>query len=754
MDWQSNLIERFPALRRLAFNQPRRRIPYVPSVAATDCGPACFAMVLGQLGKRVSIAEIRNALGTARDGTTAADLLNLGRHYHLRGRGVSIDLAGLKQVPPGAILFWEFRHFVILERVTRNRVEIIDPACGRRAVSFESCRRLFTGVALLFEPAEGFVSGGPRAHGRVFGLLRGLISTRGGALARIISISLLIQLVGLTVPFLMALFFDRVIPRKDYHLLLIASVGLGAFQLATVVCGFLRSYLLLYLRTQLDSEFTLRFLDHLIELPYSFFQQRPTGDLMMRLSSNSAVREILTLTALSAVLDGLMTSIYLVVMILTSVPLTIFVLVSALARIVLLLIVRVKQKRLLSETLEAQAKSQSYQIELLNAMESLKAMGLEHRATTRWSDLFVDTLNLGIATGRLDAASGAVLSLLALVSNMVLLCVGTYLVLQGSFSLGMMMAFSTLAGSFLGPLSSLVSSGIQLQLAESYIDRIDDVMATAPEQRNDVIASPGSLRGCVEFEDVSFRYSPQTAWAVADITLRVESGACVAIVGRTGCGKSTLARLLAGLYEPTAGRILYDGKDLCALDRRSVRMQLGVVTQEIQLFSGSIRENIALADPEMPLNRVIEAAALACLDKEIASMSMGYETILADRGLSLSGGQRQRLAIARAIAGRPRILILDEATSDLDEMTERAVTANLATLNCTRIVVAHRLSTIRNADMILVMESGKIVDRGTHTELIQRNGTYTNLLGINREADSWSTAKDLLGYGKGARGDL
>ena len=320
------------------------------------------------------------------------------------------------------------------------------------------------------------------------------------------------------------------------------------------------------------------------------------------------------------------------------------------------------------------------------------------------------------------------LSLVTTVSTLVLMFYGTYLVIEGVWTVGSLMAFNALAAGFLGPLNSLVTSALRLQMLEVYVERLNDVWETPREQDGRALSLAGPLTGAVELERVSFRYAADGPWVLEDVSVTIPAGARVAIVGRTGSGKSSLARLLAGLYEPDAGRIVFDGRDLKTLDRRSVRRQLGIVTQDAQLFGGSIRRNIALADPDLSLDRVARAATLACLHDEIAAMALQYETPLADRGLSLSGGQRQRLAIARALAGDPKILILDEATSHLDGVTEEQLNANLASLRCTRIVIAHRFSTIQRADLILVLDAGRLVEAGRHDTLVRNGGKYAELL--------------------------
>ena len=680
------------------------------------------------------LAEIRQALGVGRNGTTVSALLRAGRLYGLRGRGVRAEVDDISALPCGTILYWEFRHYVVLERVGTHSVRIVDPATGRRNVPMGELRRAFTGVALIFEPSEAFKPGKVKTR-RAWGLLKQVFE-RWGLLARIISTSAVIQILAAAMPILTGVLIDRVVPQRNYSLLFLLAAAYLVFQLFNTLASFIRAHLLLYLQTQVEASFTLRFLDHLVELPYSFFQQHTAGDLMMRLGSNASIKEILTSTTLSTLLDGFMVSLYLILLMLANVPLTLMVIAIAVARVLLVALMRHKQRELLAETLEISARSQTYQVEMLSGMETLKAMGLEHRAAENWSNLFVDGLNISVRTGRLNAIFGTLQSLLGTASTLAVMFYGTYLVLKGSFTLGTMVAFSALAAGFFGPLTSLISAGVQFQMLETYLDRINDVLNTAPEQKPGTVVQAEKLTGAISLEGVSFRYAKPDPLVLEDISIAVDSGCRLALVGRTGSGKSTLARLMAGLYEPSAGRIFFDGKDLTSLDLRSVRSQLGVVTQDTQLFGGTVRQNIALADPQMGLDQVIHAAQLACIHDEIAAMPMGYETILADRGLSLSGGQRQRLALARALACRPTILMLDEATSHLDAVTEELVNQNLARLHCTRIIIAHRLSTIRGADLIVVMDSGRIVAQGSHEELLRTSAKYAELLRTQRDQNA------------------
>jgi ATP-binding cassette subfamily B protein len=725
---RTGILGRFPALHRLGWGK-RRRIPEVQQNTAMDCGAASLAMVLGYHGKPLPLADVRQVVGSGRDGANAEALLEAGRWFGLRGRGVRIDsIEALAALEPGAILHWRFNHFVVLDRLRGDGLHIVDPADGRRIVSHQEARRSFTGVALLLEPAEGFEpadAAAPRSGLRRY--LQPLLA-RSGSLVRVLATSLLMQLFALAVPLLIGVVVDRVVPYRDVDLLVVLAVGLGALVGFNLLAVLIRSHLLLELRTRLDAQLTLDFVDHLVGLPYAFFQERSAGDLMMRMNSNATVREILTSGALSTVLDGLLVSLYLVVLFVASPQLGLLVLGLALLRIVLLLVTRTRQKELLSRSLETQSSSQSYQIQMLAGIETLKATGAEDRAVGHWSNLFVDTLNVSLARGRLQAIIDALLAGLAMVSPLAILIYGVHQVFAGALTLGEMLALNALAAGFLVPLTQLVTTAFQFQFLDSYLERIEDVMQTPREQEPGSGRPASRLRGAIRLETVSFRYGPAAPLVVRDVSVDIPHGSLVAVVGRSGAGKSTMANLLAGLYRPAAGRILFDSVDLAELDLRSVRRQLGVVPQHPYLFGASVRANIALADPALPMSRVVEAARQAHIHEDIQAMPLAYETLLADGGASLSGGQRQRLALARALVTRPAILLLDEATSALDAITESAIQRELAQLRCTRIVVAHRLSTIRNADLILVMDEGRIVERGTHDELTAGGGAYAELI--------------------------
>jgi ABC-type bacteriocin/lantibiotic exporter with double-glycine peptidase domain len=365
---------------------------------------------------------------------------------------------------------------------------------------------------------------------------------------------------------------------------------------------------------------------------------------------------------------------------------------------------------------------------MLVGIETLKIAGAEERALEQWANMYVDQLNVSLSRGRMQAVVDALNGLLQTAAPLALLGAGTLLVLGGELSLGTMLAAGAIAAGFLTPLASLLQSSLQLQMLGSYVERIDDVLAAEPEQSRAGKVAPPRLTGGIEVDHVSFRYGPNDPLVVRDVTIAVPAGATVAIVGRSGSGKSTLATLLLGLHRPTEGRIIYDGYNLIELDHKLLRRQLGMVPQNPFIFAGSIRNNIALTDPGLSFDQVAAAARRACIDEDIRAMGMGYETIVADGGATLSGGQRQRLALARALVHDPAVLLLDEATSSLDATTERAVMENLRNLRATRIVIAHRLSTVAGADHIIVMQNGRVVETGRHVELLRNGGVYATLV--------------------------
>lgn len=720
------LLKRFPALRRLHTQLTRRRMPEVIQMSMTDCGPACLAMVLNHYGRHVTLEQVREMTAVSRSGLTALSMMTAGRHFGLRGRGVSLDIDKLPFLPQGAILHWRFNHYVVFERMKGDTVEIIDPAHGRRNVSMETLRKCFTGVVLLFEPGEGFqqTDAPPKGSARfLVPLMR-----QSGTLGRVFVLSLVLQLLSLSIPLLTGSVVDRVIPRGDSELLLVLSVGMASIAVFYFLSTLVRGYLLTEMRTRVDAEMTLGFLEHMVSLAFPFFQSRPVGDLMMRLNMNSVVRDLLSTGALSTLLDGTLVLIYLAVLLMVAPLIGGLVLLLGTLQVLIFLLSRRRQHRLLTQNIEQDARNQSYQIELLSGIQTLKAFGVEQRALQNYSNLFVNVLNIALARGKLGAWMDSATNTLRLASPLVLLILGTQRVLQGELTTGQMLGLNALAAAVLVPLSNLVATGGQFLLLGSYLERISDVMDTPPERPASTRGQLLQLTGACELERVSFRYERFGPLVIQDVSIRVEPGKMVAVVGRSGAGKSTLANLLLGLYLPSGGRVLYDGMDLTDLDLQAVRNQMGVVLQEPAFFSATIRANITLNDPDVPLDVVIDAARQAQIHDEIMALPLKYDTPLSTGGQGLSGGQRQRLGLARALVRKPAMMLLDEATSALDSVTEAKVHEALSALQCTRVVIAHRLSTVVNADLILVMDEGKLVEQGTHSELLAQNGVYARLI--------------------------
>ena len=734
-DLEGDAGDEIPALRKLRPRWGRRRqVPYVQGLTRADCGAASLTMVLRYHGHEAKLDEVRDGMGIGRDGADALTILREAQSYGMRGRGLRLDVSDLHHLRPASILHWEFNHFVVFESVSKSGVSIVDPAMGRRFLPMSEFGRAFTGVALELEPTETFETS-PGQRSKVWSYLRQLLAQRH-LLARVLVTSVLLRLFALALPILTSLVVDRVVPRGDLSLLLVVGAGLAVMMAFQFFSQLIRIHLLLQLRTNLDIRMTLGFLDHLVGLPYDFFQRRSAGDLMMRVNSNTTVRELITSNTLSTLLDGTLVLLYLVFMLLLSPSLGLMVLGLGVAQIMVFLLSRRPIRDLMTRDLEVQAKSRGYLVELLSGIESLKVAGAEHRAVERWSNLYIDELNVSLERGRLRGLIDAIMGALRAGSPLLILSYGAVLVIEGQLSLGTMLALNALAAGFLTPLATLVESALQLQLLGSYIERIEDVLDTEPEQDRTTVNRAPNLRGEIQLDHVSFRYTPRSPLVVKNVSLSVKPGSSVAIVGKSGAGKTTLANLLIGLYTPTEGRILHDGRDLSSLDLRTVRRQCGVVSQHPYIFGSSVRENIALTQPMSPMGAVIEAAKAACLHEDITAMPMGYETLISDGGASLSGGQRQRLALARALVHKPSILLLDEATSSLDATTEKAITENLESMRCTRIIIAHRLSTIMGADIILVMDDGAVVETGNHDQLVASGGFYADLIAAQTIGES------------------
>jgi ATP-binding cassette subfamily B protein len=707
-----------------------KRVPVILQITPHECGAACLAMVLHYYNRAMTLSDCRKHLPSGRDGVTARAITQAARDLGLRVRAFSLEPASLAQIQVPAIIHWNFNHFLVLERWSPQGVEVVDPATGRRRLTPEEFNAGFTGVVLTLEPGADFQQ--QRVQGKLswHSYLRSLLQTPGtsGMVAQIVGTSIVLQVLGLIFPIFTLLLVDTILPKQDISMLMILATGMVVLVMSQVLFTYLRSAVALYLETRLDIEVMLGFFEHMLMLPFRFFHERTSGDLLTRLGSISVIREELTGQAIAALLDGALVLVYLAILLVWQPLFGLLALLFGCMQIALMLGTNRRLYELAERNLSVQVESQSYLVEALTGIATVKVAASEDRALGHWSNLFFKQLNVSLQRNHLTMLIETGREAIEALAPVILLWVGALWVLEGRMSLGAMLAVNTLAISFLDPLASLVSTTQQVQLVGVHLERIADVYEAEPEQDVQAVRSAPQLTGQIEVHNASFRYHPNAPWAIRNFSVVIEPGKKVAIVGRSGSGKSTLAMLLLGLYPLDEGEILYDGIPLPEMNFRTLRSQFGVVLQETSLFSGSIRQNIASHDPALSLEQIRKAAHLAGIHEEILDMPMGYETVIAEGGVDLAGGQRQRLAIARALAHHPTFLLLDEATSNLDAITESIVDQNLSKQQCTRIVIAHRLSTVRNADLILVLDKGVIVERGVHDNLLALGGVYATLV--------------------------
>jgi ATP-binding cassette subfamily B protein len=702
----------------------RRRVRYVPQVEVTECGAACLTMILGYYGHHAPLAELRQACGVSRNGADALGLLRAAQRYGLVAQGVRIEMSELGELRLPAVLHWDFEHFLVLERIQGGRAVLVDPAFGRRSVTLEEMGRHFTGVALMLSPSPALKR--RRRRRPSLAKYREIFWRSVPNLAQILLASLGLQVVGLLFPVATQILLDAVVVPHQPSWLWGLGAALAAAVATKALLTLVRSFVVHGLRSVLDFTLMSRFLGHLLSLPLGFFLQREAGDLVQRVQSNATLQALLSSQSISALLDAFLLVGYAGLMLAFDAKLGLLIIAFGLVRVALLVALRERNQLAMASELTASGREYGALLEALNGLETTKASGAEDRMIQRWAHRMTARVNASLERRRIGAlASHATVLLQGLGTALVFLVGGEEVVAQ-RMTLGTFASFLALQGLFMAPLQSLLETVSQLQYLGNHLERLDDVLDTAPEPSGK--GDPGRLRGGVELEGVSFGYSPTEAPILKDISVRIRPGEKVALVGPSGAGKSTLARLLLGMHLPSAGRIAFDGRDLRELDLQRVRDQMGVVMQDTFLFDDTVRANLSLKDDEIPLERLRAAARLACIDDVVDAMPEGFASRVGDNGNLLSGGQRQRLNLARALARDPAILLLDEATSSLDLATEGRVHANLASLGCTRILIAHRLATVQDADRILVLAGGRIVQEGTYDELAAREGLFRTLV--------------------------
>ncbi len=710
----------------------RPRVRFVPQIETTECGAASLAMILAYHGHHAPLSETRQACGVSRSGADALSIARAARAYGLTAQGVRVEMDQLGQLALPAVLHWDFDHFLVLERLTATHAVLVDPASGRRTVALDELSRHFTGVALMFAPSPSLK---PRARTRPSLSKYGEIFRRSlPSLLQILLASLGLQVVGLLFPVATQILVDSVVVPHQPAWLWGLCLALCAAVLTKALLLLVRSFVVQGLRSVLDFTLMTRFLNHLLHLPLGFFMQREAGDLVQRVHSNTTIQNLLGSQSISALLDGLLLVGYAGLMLAFDWRLGLVIIGFGALRVLLLVVVREKNQLAMASELTASGREFGALLEALSGLETTKASGAESRMVQRWAHRMTGRVNGALERRKLGIhASHATVLLQGLGTALVFLVGGEAVVAQ-RMTLGTFASFLALQGLFMSPLDSLLETVSQLQYLGNHLERLDDVLTTPPEPSGS--ADPGRLRGAVELRDVTFGFSPAEPPTLHDLSVRIRAGEKVAIVGPSGAGKSTLARLLLGMHLPSSGTIAFDGRDLRELDLQKVRGQMGVVLQETFLFDDTLRANLSLKDEELPIERLRAAAKLACVDGVIDALPEGFGSRLGDNGNTLSGGQRQRLNLARALVHDPAILLLDEATSSLDLETERRVHESLASLGCTRILIAHRLATVQDADRILVLQAGRIVQEGTYDELAGREGLFRSLVEAKELADA------------------
>lgn len=673
---------------------------------STECGLACLAMVADAHGLHVNPRELRQRFPPSVKGTKLSRLIQISQQLGFNARPLRVEMEHLDQIGMPCILHWDLNHFVVLAKVKKTKIIIVDPASGERQLSLSEASNHFTGIALELSPSADFR---PRKATLRISLrqLTGPIIGLRRAISQIFLLSIALQIFVILAPFLTQWVVDQVLVSADKGLLTVLALGFGLSLLLQIATGLFRGWSIVYLSTRLGLQWLGNVFAHLLRLPLVFFEKRNIGDITSRISSVSTIQKTMTTSFVEAIIDGLMAIVTFALMLIYSWKLALVTLCA----VALYLCIRVLAFRTLRDSSERQlvaaAKQQTHLLESLRGMQSLKVAGAESRRRVMYENLMVDTVNQDVRIAQMGLGFNGASQFVFGIERIAVIWIGALLALEGVFSVGMLIAFLAYKDQFAQRMGALIDKGIEFRMLRLHGERLADIVLTPPEETPDFEAMPPSEAG-IEVENLCFRYSDEEPWVLKDLSFSVAPGESVALVGASGCGKTTLVKLLLGLLEPVSGCIRVGGQDLHKAGPANIRKLVGAVMQDDQLFGGNIADNISFFDPLMDQARVEQAARMAAIHDEIVAMPMGYYSLVGDMGSSLSGGQKQRVILARALYRNPKLLFLDEATSHLDVANEQLVNVAVKQLDVTKVIVAHRPETIASADRALVLDGGRI----------------------------------------------
>ncbi|AZA88928.1 NHLP family bacteriocin export ABC transporter peptidase/permease/ATPase subunit [Chryseobacterium shandongense] len=709
------------------------KVPTVLQMESVECGAAALSIILGHFGKFVPLEKLRIACGVSRDGLKATNIIKAAKEYGLEAKGYAKSIEKLMQIKTPAIIFWNFNHFLVLEGFTKNKVYLSDPAQGRYTVTHQEFDDSYTGVVLTFETTEKFEKGNEKRG--LMASLASRIKYSRQSIFFIILASLFLVIPGLVIPSFLKVFIDKYLVNNFSGFVMPLLLIMAGILIVNSLLVYIQQYFLLKLETKLALATSSKFLWHVFHLPIAFFTQRYSGEIGNRVSLNDKVAKLLSGDLANAVLNVIVVIFYALLMFSYDVILTLVGITMAVINIVILQYVSRARKdgnrQLTNETGKLLGTTTSG----ISMIETLKASGRENDFFTNWIGYLAKVTNAQQELGWLSTRLNTIPPLLTSLTTSAILGIGALRIMDGQMTLGALVAFTYLMNNFINPVNQLVSVGAMLHETESDMGRIDDVMNYEVDNQFRVenavkteSAKQNKLVGYFEMDNVTFGYNPTIPPLIEKFNLKLKPGSRVALVGGSGSGKSTVAKIASGLYDPWEGNILLDGKSRKEIPRNIITESLSVIDQDVLVFNGTINENIAFWDTLISEKNIVQSARDAAIHDVIAARTDAYDSKVMEGGANFSGGQRQRLEIARALVSNPSILVMDEATSALDPATEKMVMDNIKKRGCTCLIVAHRLSTIMDCDEIIVMEFGKIVERGTHQQLMSMNGVYSQLI--------------------------